>query len=227
MTPVIVVFAAALLTYAAAFRPALADSPLFYAVFGVPHVALAAFAAQRLAQQGKLRARIMPKSGDLSLGALTGFALLVASWGGRAILAPSGSARRNWLLHFYLQLGDPERLQHSVLLTSALAVIVLAEELVWRGFVLEELSERLGTRRGWVAAALLYALAALPTVYLQRDYTAGPNPLLVVAAFGCGMVWTFMAGRFGRLLPGAFSHLVFTYFTAVQFMPPFVERGPL
>jgi hypothetical protein len=96
---------------------------------------------------------------------------------------------------------------------------VVAEELVWRGFVLEELTERFGTRRGWLVAALLYALAALPTVYLQRDPVAGPNPLLVMAAFGCGIVWTFMAGRFGRLLPGVFAHLVFTYFSAVQFSP--------
>lgn len=220
MRAVLVVFAAVLATYAAAFRPALADSATFYVVFGVPHVALAAFAAQSLAKQGKLRARIMPKSGDLSIGALSGIALLVASWGARSVIAPTGSPRLVWLLHLYIQLGDPERLQHSVLLTLALAVIVLAEELVWRGFVLEELTERLGTRRGWLVAALLYALAAVPTVYLQRDPVAGPNPLLVAAAFGCGMVWTFMAGRFGRLLPGAFSHLVFTYFSAVQFRWP-------
>jgi membrane protease YdiL (CAAX protease family) len=220
LTKVFVVFAATLATFSVAFRPAFADSGMFYVLFGVPHLALAAFAARYLAQQGKLWARITPTYGDISIGALSGLALLVASWGARAILAPSGSPRQSWLLHLYLQFGDPERLQHSVLLTGALCVIVLCEELVWRGFVLEELTERLGTRRGWLVAALLYAVAALPTVYLQRDAVAGPNPLLVVAAFGCGIVWTFMAGRFGRLLPGAFSHLVFTYFSAVQFRWP-------
>jgi len=220
LTAVFVVFAVVTATYAAAFRPALADSAGFYWVFGVPHVALAAFAARSLAARGKLVPRVMPRGGDLSLGAVAGLGLLVASWGARSVLAPTGSPRQIWLLRLYLQLGDPEHLQHSVFLTGALCTIVLAEELVWRGFVLEELTERFGTRRGWLLAALLYALAALPTVYLQRDPIAGPNPLLVVAAFGCGAVWTFLAGRFGRLLPSAVAHLVFTYFSAVQFRWP-------
>ena len=220
MTAVFIVFAVVTATYAAAFRPALADSATFYWMFGLPHLALAAFAAQRLAARGKLVPRVMPRGGDLSIGAIVGFGLLAASWGARSVLAPTGSPRQIWLLRLYLQLGDPDRLQHSVLLTAALCSIVLAEELVWRGFVLEELTERLGNRRGWVLAALLYALAALPTVYLQRDPVAGLNPLLVVAAFGCGMVWTFMAGRFGRLFPGVVAHLVFTYFSAVQFRWP-------
>jgi len=217
---VFVIFAVVTATYAAAFRPELADRAAFYWVFGLPHLALAAFAARSLAARGKLAPRVRPHSGDLSIGAVVGFGLLAASWGARSVLAPTGSPRQIWLLRLYLQLGDPDRLQHSVFLTGALCTIVLAEELVWRGFVLEELTERLGNRRGWLLAALLYALAALPTVYLARDPIAGPNPLLVVAAFGCGMVWTFMAGRFGRLLPSAVAHLVFTYFSAVQFRWP-------
>jgi uncharacterized protein len=57
-------------------------------------------------------------------------------------------------------------------------------------------------------------------VYSLRDPVAGPNPLLVMAAFGCGLVWTFLAGRFERLLPSIVAHLVFTYFSAVQFRWP-------
>jgi membrane protease YdiL (CAAX protease family) len=214
------VFVAVLATYAAAFRPSLADSAAFYWWFGVPHLLLAAYAVRVLSRSGKLAPRITPRSGDLSIGALTGLVLLAASWGARSVLTPAGSPRQIWLLRLYLQLGDPEKLQHSVFLTAALVAIVLAEELVWRGLVLEELTERLGTRRGWLVAALLYALAALPTVYLTGDGIAGPNPLLVLAAFGCGMVWTFFAGRLGRLVPSAVSHLVFTYFSAVQFRWP-------
>jgi membrane protease YdiL (CAAX protease family) len=123
-------------------------------------------------------------------------------------------------LRLYLQFGDPDKIQHSVLLTTALCAIVVAEELIWRGFILTELSERFGPRRGWLLATLLYALAAVPTIYLQRDPAAGPNPLLVLAAFGCGLIWTFMAGRFGRLGPSTVAHLVFTYFSAVQFRWP-------
>jgi membrane protease YdiL (CAAX protease family) len=217
---VALVFVVVTATYAAAFRPALADSAAFYWWFGVPHVALAAYAVSVLTKDGKLAARLYPRGGDLSIGAVTGLALLAASWGARSALTPMGSPRQIWLLRLYLQLGDPEKLQHSVFLTAALVAIVIAEELIWRGLVLEDLTERFGTRRGWLLASLLYALAALPTVYLMGDAVAGPNPLLVMAAFGCGIVWTFLAGRLGRLLPSAVSHLVFSYFSAVQFRWP-------
>ena len=220
MKRVALVFVAVTVTYALAFRPALADSAAFYWWFGLPHLVLAAYAVRVLAKDGKLAARLSPRGGDLSIGAVTGMALLAASWGARAVLTPTGSPRQIWLLRLYLQLGDPEKLQHSVFLTGALIAIVIAEELVWRGLVLEDLTERLGNRRGWIVAALLYALATLPIVYLLGDGSAGPNPLLLIAAFGCGMVWTFLSARLGRLLPAVVSHLVFTYFSAVQFRWP-------
>ena len=207
-------------TYAAAFRLELAGQAAFFWAFGLPHLALAALAIHGFRRDGTLSERLSPRWGDLSLGALPAIALLIASWAARAVLAPSGTPRQAWLLRLYLMLGDPETLQHSVFLTGALLVIVLAEELVWRGMVLDELTERFGTRRGWVVAAALYAAAALPTVYTLRDPVAGLNPLLVIAAFGCGLVWTFLSGRCGRLLPSAVSHLVFTYFSAVQFRWP-------
>ena len=52
------------------------------------------------------------------------------------------------------------------------------------------------------------------------DPTAGPNPLLVVAALGCGLFWSFTASILGRLPPVIISHMVFTYFVSVQFHPP-------
>jgi uncharacterized protein len=217
---VLLAFVVVTATYAAAFRLELAGRSAFFWTFGIPHVLLAALALRGFARDGTLRARLTPRGGDITWGALPGIALLAASWAARSLLVPTGTPRQAWLLRFYIVLGDPETLQHSIFLTTALVVIVIAEELVWRGMVLDELTERLGTRRGWVLATLLYALAAAPTVYTLRDPVAGPNPLLVIAAFGCGVVWTFLAGRFGRLLPSTVAHLVFTYFSAVQFRWP-------
>ena len=105
-------------------------------------------------------------------------------------------------------------------LTAALLLIAAAEEVIWRGMVLDLLSERFGSRRGWILAAFCYALASVPTIYALRDPVAGLNPLLVTAALGCGIIWSFLAARLGRLAPGLFSHLAFTYFTAVQFRWP-------
>jgi membrane protease YdiL (CAAX protease family) len=217
---VLLAFVVVTLSYAAALRLEFAGSAAFYWVFGIPHVLLAALALKGFARDGTLKTRLTPRGGDITLGALPGIALLGASWAARAVLVPAGTPRQAWLLQLYLVLGDPETLQHSVFLTSALVVIVLCEELIWRGMVLDELSERFGNRLAFVLATLLYALAALPSVYALRDPVAGPNPLLVLAALGCGLVWTFLAGRFGRLLPSAIAHLVFTYFSAVQFRWP-------
>jgi membrane protease YdiL (CAAX protease family) len=149
-----------------------------------------------------------------------GLSLLLASWAVRAVLVPSGTDRTLWLFMLYAKLGDPEALQHSVVLTVSLILITLMEEIVWRGLVLERLNDRIGTRFGWIAAAGLYTLVSLPTVYLLRVPGVGYNPLLTLAAFCCGAVWSFLTAQLGRLLPSAISHAAFSYFSAVQFRFP-------
>jgi membrane protease YdiL (CAAX protease family) len=205
--------------YAWAFQRSVAGTTEFLLRFAAPHAVLVAYSIRVLARDGVLFERLKPRWGDLSLGVVTALVLLMASWAARATLAPQGSERQIWLWYVYLQLGDPELIQRSIVLSSMLFLIAFAEELVWRGLVVHELSERFGARRGWMFAALLYSLASLPTVYTLRA-DAGYNPLLVLATLGCGIVWTFLAVRTGRLVPGIISHMAFTYFSAVQFGIP-------
>jgi membrane protease YdiL (CAAX protease family) len=214
------VVAAVTATYSFAFRPELDSAGMFFLWFGLPHALLAAYAIHALRRDGILATRLTPRFGDLSLGVVVGLLLLVASWGVRAVLVPTGTSRTLWLFMLYAKLGDPDTLQRSIVLTLSLIVITLMEELIWRGLVLERLNERLGTRFGWLAAAGLYALVSLPTVYLLRVPGVGLNPLLTFAAFGCGMVWSFLTSQAGRLLPSAISHAAFSYFSAVQFRFP-------
>jgi membrane protease YdiL (CAAX protease family) len=203
-----------------AFRLELAGSPWFWVALAVPYAALAALALYKLWDEGTLVDALSPRWGDLSLGALTAAVLLLASFGARAVLAPAGSTRQAWLLRIYAQIGDSDVVQRSVLYTGLLLFIVLCEELVWRSMVLDELSERFGTRRGWPLSALFYGVTALPTLYTLRAPIAGLNPLLVTAAIGCGIVWSFLASIKGRLLPVIVAHGVFTYFSLVQFRWP-------
>lgn len=219
MISVAVVFVLVTAGYAWAFQPSVAGTPEFLLRFAAPHVVLVAYAIRVLSRDGVLFDRLKPRWGDLSLGAVTAFVLLMASWGARATLSPQGSERQTWLWLVYLQLGDPEQIQRSIALSSLLIAIAFAEELVWRGLVVHELTERVGARRAWILAALLYSVASLPTVYTLRTI-AGYNPLLVLATLGCGIVWTFLAVRIGRLVPGIVSHMAFTYFSAVQFGIP-------
>lgn len=213
------VFVLVTLGYTWAFQPSVAGTPEFLLRFAAPHAVLTVLAIVELSRDGVLFERLRPRWGDLSMGALAALVLLMASWAARATIAPPGTERQAWLLSLYVQLGDPEQIQRSIALSALLLGIALAEEIIWRGLVVHRLSERLGPRRGWLVAILLYSLASLPTAYTLRT-PAGWNPLLVLATLGCGIVWTFLAVRVGRLVPGIFSHMAFTYFSALQFRIP-------
>ncbi len=208
------------IAHALAFREAWLGSLWFWLCLGLPYAALSAVALHYFWDQGTLVDRLTPRWGDLSIGAVSALLLLFASLVGRSALAPAGTPRQAWLYRIYLQLGDPEVLQNSVAFTLALAAIATAEELVWRGLVLDALTARFGTRSGWILSTLAYALALVPTAYVLRTADAGPNPLLPIAALGVGLVWNYLAARFGRLSPVIISHVAFSYFTAVQFRWP-------
>lgn len=203
-----------------AFRIEVAGSLAVWAALGVPYAALAALSLRKLWNDGAFADVLAPRWGDLSLGFLTAAILLLASFGARAVLAPVGSTRLAWLFRIYAQIGDTDAVQRSVLYTAALLLIVVCEELVWRSMVLDELTRRFGSRRAWPLAALCYGVTALPTLFTLRDPNAGLNPLLLTAALGCGLVWSFLASIKGRLVPVIIAHSVFTYFSLVQFRWP-------
>jgi membrane protease YdiL (CAAX protease family) len=64
---------------------------------------------------------------------------------------------------------------------------------------------------------VLYAIAHVPTLWALKDINAGPNPVLVMAALGCGLVWGYMARRFERLVPGMISHVLFDWTVMMMF----------
>lgn len=203
-----------------AFRLDVAGTWRFWVAMGAPYVLLGGYALWRMWDDGTLFDRLKPRWGDLSIGFVTAALLIFGSWAARSWLAPMGTPRHLWFLRIYAQLGDPETIQRSLTLTAALVVIALCEELVWRGLVLGLLEEKLGTRRAWPAAAGLYAVALAPTVVTLAVPGAGPNPLLITAALGCGLLWSFTAMLTKRLPPVIFSHIAFSYFSIVQFRLP-------
>lgn len=203
-----------------AFRLDLAGTWKFWAGLGIPYAVLAAWALYGLWDSGRLIEVLTPRWGDLSLGFVTAAVLLGASLAARSVLVPMGTERHLWFLRLYAQVGDADAVQRSLALTAALLAIASAEELVWRAHVLHAAEERFGSRLGWLAAALAYAVAHVPSVFALSDKVAGPNPLLLVAALGAGLVWTFTAKMTRRLPPVIISHLAFSYFSVVQFRWP-------
>lgn len=193
-----------------AFRPAMAGTPGMWLSIGGPYLLLAVLALQRLARSQQLRPLLGFRRGDPSLGILLGLGLLCAAWlFARQWLTP-GSNERAWLFSVFLLAGDPEWTPGAILLL----LIVACEELVWRGWVQLELREALGPRRAWICCALLYALAHLPSLFTMSDPDAGKNPLILIAALGGGLCWSFLTERTGRLLPSLLSHAVFSYFAS-------------
>lgn len=81
----------------------------------------------------------------------------------------------------------------------ALAVVVVAEEIVWRGSVQGAIQRRFGaTSSAVLLAAALYALALVPF----------GSPLLVLVAFACGVLWSGLRVATGGLVAPLLAHLL-------------------
>jgi membrane protease YdiL (CAAX protease family) len=213
-----------------AFQVARAGQPSFVLWLAAPLLVVAVLGVLRAHRDGELYRRasfdeggtgagwLNVRSGDFSRG-FGGAALLFgAAFAAMKLLAPVGSSREGWLARFYLHLGDLSALRESVgRVVAAIIVLAVAEELVWRGLVVSLLETLVGSRRAWVWAAVLCAAAQAPTLLALRDPVAGPNPVLPAAALVGGLVWGFMARRFGRLLPGIFSHVLFYWTVLMMF----------
>jgi hypothetical protein len=66
-------------------------------------------------------------------------------------------------------------------------------------------------RRAALISSLLYAAAHLPTLFLLRPPGGSLNPLVMLAALGCGLVWSFLVLRTGRLTPAILAHALFSW----------------
>jgi uncharacterized protein len=198
-----------------AFQPSRAGSPAFYLTMAIPTVAIAVAGCVRAYQDGVLREWFRLKAGDLTIGILAAGVLFAGSWGfSKTLKLP----QLLWLARLYDQMGDAATLRKNIsALVAVLVITAIAEEIVWRGLVVSLLEEKIGSRRAWVWAAVLYSIAHVPTIWALKDINAGPNPLLVAAALGAGLVWGFMARRFERLVPGMISHVFFDWLVLMMF----------
>jgi membrane protease YdiL (CAAX protease family) len=196
------------ITYA--FHPSNAGTGRLLWVLGAVYAVLVAGALLWTWRRGQLREQLAPSGGDITIGALLALLLYVAATLCHKALTAQGSPREPWIMRIYLHIGDP---RITAAFAAGLAVLVLgaAEEIAWRGWVMRALCDAHGERTGWLVATALYAVAHVPTVFLLADPSAGPNPLIVLAAIGGGLVWGYLALRVGRLAPSVFSHALFSW----------------
>jgi membrane protease YdiL (CAAX protease family) len=224
-----------------AFLPRGQGMVTFWLLAGGPTLVLGVLAAAWAKHEGLLREWLTPRWGDFSRGVASAVLLFGVAWAFTRLVAPVGSPREVWLVTLYGQIGDPRVLQaHAPLVAVGIAVVALAEELVWRGLVTQLLADRVGTRTAWIWAAVLYALAFVPTAWALRAGGVGVgsavgvggavgvgvamgrsgaslDPLLILAALGAGLLWGAMARAFGRLTPGVLAHALFDWALVMMF----------
>jgi membrane protease YdiL (CAAX protease family) len=191
-----------------ALAPAQAGQPIVFAALGGFYGVLAALALVQHHRAGDLRHVLVPVRGDITLAAVTAGALYGAARIVASLIAPHGSPRELWVARLYLQVGA---LPETKLLGLAVFFVAALEELTWRGLVMNNLERVTSRRRAAVLTTLLYAAAHLPSLSVLRMRGVGYNPLLVVAALGCGAVWSVLALRTGRLTPVVLAHALFSW----------------
>jgi membrane protease YdiL (CAAX protease family) len=202
-----------------AFLPQRSGSVAFWLLAGGPTLLLAVLAGAWAHGEQLLREWLSPRWGDFSRGVASAVLLFGVAWAFTRLVTPAGSSREVWLVSLYGQIGDPRVLQsRAPVVAVAIAIVALAEELVWRGMVTQLLADRVGTRTAWVWAAGLYALAYVPTAWsLRAGSGASLDPVLPVAALGAGLLWGAMARAFGRLTPGVLAHALFDWAVVMMF----------
>lgn len=158
----------------------------------LPLAALAlATAALQVVAEPAARARLAPSPRRLAIGLGAGLLQIVATlllYGPAARLVPG---LREATLQLYAVLGGTGL---GPLAAAALVgLVVLAEELVWRGALLEG-----------AGGARLLALSAL---YAACHAPSG-SPLLVAVAFACGLYWGALRLATGSVFAAAIAHLL-------------------
>lgn len=138
------------------------------------------------------------------VGVGVGLAMAGATWALYPLavsIVPELETKVGWLYQMLRQHPGPAK---AFLLLLA---VVLAEELVWRGVLMDWLLPRFGIARAVMFSSLLYVL---PQVAF-RSLT------LVAVAFACGVVWSTLRATTRSIWPPLLAHLVWDVLVFVAY----------
>ncbi|NUP10470.1 MAG: CPBP family intramembrane metalloprotease [Polyangiaceae bacterium] len=189
-------------------RDAQSTRPVFLGL-GALYLVTSVLAVLRYRKRDELHL-VKPRGGDLTFGGLVAFLLFGLVFVVHSLVTAPGTPQHGWIIRIYLMMGDPFA-DNRHLVAAGAALVGLMEELSWRGFVTPMLEERIGVAKGNVVSVLLYTAGHVTTVMALGDPIAGPNPLLPLAALGCGAAWSYLRWRMERMPPVLLSHALFTW----------------
>jgi len=164
-----------------------------------------AFAALALFLTPGASKLLRPEPADVLWGLGSGVLLGALTHAGAALLFRWSPTIEASVRALYVQASVDNRA--DLLLLGLVALVVIAEELIWRGAVYHRLAERFP---GWRAIALATLCYASSTFGLM-------NPTLVAAALMMGLAWTALAARSGRLVAPLLSHLTWDLLVLVLY----------
>jgi hypothetical protein len=164
-----------------------------------------AFAALALVLTPGVRKLLRPQPSDLLWGLGSGVLLGAVTHIGAALLFRWFPAIEASVRALYVQASVDNRA--DLILLGLVGVVVIAEEIIWRGAVYRRLAERFPGWRAIVLASLCYTSSTLGLM----------NPMLVVAALMMGLAWTLLAARSGRLVAPLLSHLTWDLIVLVLY----------
>jgi uncharacterized protein len=156
-----------------------------------------------------------PAMRSLALGAVVGLAALLAC--AALAFAVHGDSPANWFLQHARALARageavPARAGAGTLFwfltVPAMVFSPLGEEILFRGFLLRGLAERLGTRAANVVQAALFALIHL-VHYGLRPLQPELLPVWLLSMFGVAWLLGWLVRRHGSLWPAVVAHSVF------------------
>lgn len=145
---------------------------------------------------------------SVAIGIVAGLVMVAATY----LLYPLGMAAFPGLDPRVAQLYRPLQAPPGPLVAlPVLLLAVAAEELVWRGLVLDSLTARLPAAPGVVAGAVLYALPQI----------ASGSAIVIALALVCGLAWGAERIRSGCLTAPLLTHAIWS--TTVFALAPLVR----
>ncbi|MDX1649841.1 MAG: CPBP family glutamic-type intramembrane protease [Myxococcota bacterium] len=150
------------------------------------------------------RRALRPRPRRLLWGAVAGVALAAASHLLHPLACALVPSLEPAVRGLYAELAAPPG---PVAALPVLGVVVLTEELAWRGPLLERLAGRLGEAGGLAAHLAVYTAPQLVSA----------SPVLIALALGCGLVWGALRLRLGGMDAAFACHLVWAVLVFVAF----------